>query len=109
RKSPEAEKLKASSAAFCATFPNRFYYVDDPRGLSAGFHLIEGFFRDDTPLCKKVLNEDENKTLNRLWGELDFGTQIMERMLRGFVFFERSERNFIKGPEFDSIKEEDPE
>ncbi len=30
-------------------------------------------------------------------------------MLRGFVFFERSERNFLKHRDFDSFKEEDPE
>ena len=90
-------------------FPNRFVYVDDTRGLSAGFHLIEGVFRDDVPLCKLVLSDDQNRELNRLWEELYFGTGMMEKMLRGFVFFERSERNFLKHADFDSFKEEDPE
>jgi hypothetical protein len=36
-------------------------------------------------------------------------TGIWEKMLRGFVFFERSERNFLKHHDFDSFKEEDPE
>ncbi|MBM83223.1 MAG: hypothetical protein CMJ78_21895 [Planctomycetaceae bacterium] len=102
------ERLRVSCRTFCALFPNRFFYVDGTRGLSAGFHLIEGFFRDDQPLCKLVLNDEQNKELNRLWDELNFGTGITERRLRGFVFFERSERNFMKHPDFDSIKEEDP-
>ncbi|MDA0588212.1 MAG: DUF1592 domain-containing protein [Planctomycetota bacterium] len=105
---PTAARLKKSCEEFCSTFPNRFLYVDDTRGLSAGFHLIEGFFRDDQPLCKLVLDEQQNAELNRLWDELYFGTGITEKFLRGFVFFERSERNFMKHESFDSIKEEDP-
>ena len=104
-----AREFAASGEAFCKLFPNRFYFADDTRGLSAGFHLIEGFFRDDQPLCKLVLSEAENRELDRLWDELYFVTGVTEKMLRGFVFFERSERNFMKHPDFDSIKEEDPE
>lgn len=104
-----AAELKESCTAVCEVLPNRFYYVDGTRGLSAGFHLIEGFFRDDQPLCKHVLSDVENRELDRLWTELNFGTQIAERELRGFVFFERSERNFMKHADFDSFKEEDPE
>ncbi len=104
-----AEEYAASAAAFCRVFPNRFYHVDGTRGLSAGFHLIEGFFRDDAPLCRTVLTEAENRELDRLWSELYFITGIWEKMLRGFVFFERSERNFLKHKDFDPFKEEDPE
>jgi hypothetical protein len=106
--SPPARLVQASAAAFCRTFPNRFVYVDDTRGLSAGFHLIEGLFRDDAPLCKLVLDDAQNAELNRLWEEMYFGTGMVEKMLRGFVFFERSERNFLKHADFDSFKEEDP-
>ena len=104
-----ARDFAASSETFCKLFPNRFYFADDTRGLSAGFHLIEGFFRDDQPLCKLVLSEAENRELDQLWDDLYFVTGVTEKMLRGFVFFERSERNFMKHPDFDSIKEEDPE
>ena len=104
-----AREFATSSEAFCRLFPNRFYFADETRGLSAGFHLIEGFFRDDQPLCKLVLSETENRELDRLWDELYFVTGVSEKMLRGFVFFERSERNFMKHPDFDSIKEEDPD
>ena len=103
-----AKSFTESCRTYCATFPNRFLYVDGTRGLSAGFHLIEGFFRDDQPLCDMVLDEKQNIELDRLWTELRFGTGIAEKMLRGFVFFERSERNFMKDPVFDDIKEEDP-
>ena len=61
------------------------------------------------PLCRSVLSDAEKKELDRLWAELYFATDIWEKMLRGFVFFERSERNFLKHPEFDSFKEEDPD
>lgn len=104
-----AQDFRASSTRLCQTFPNRFVYVDGTRGLSAGFHLIEGFFRDDRPLCQWVLSDDENRELNRLWDELYFSTGVMEKMLRGFVFFERSERNFLKHADFNEFKEEDPE
>jgi len=104
-----AKDFETSGAAFCKLFPNRFVYVDDTRGLSAGFHLIEGFFRDDQPLCKSVLSDAEKAELDQLWKELYFVTGIHEKLLRGFIFFERSERNFLKHPDFDSIKEEDPD
>lgn len=106
---PVPKELEASGRAFCRLFPNRFYYVDATRGLSAGFHLIEGFFRDDQPLCRSVLSDDEIRELDRLWAELYFVTGIWEKELRGFVFFERSERNFLKHADFDSFKEEDPD
>ncbi|MFO0867267.1 MAG: DUF1587 domain-containing protein [Gemmataceae bacterium] len=80
-----AAKLQASGEAFCRLFPNRFFFVDDTRGLSAGFHLIEGFFRDDQPLCKLVLTESEKKEIDGLWTELLFCTDIWHKMLRGFV------------------------
>jgi cytochrome c553 len=106
---PVPAAVAASGNAFCKLFPNRFFYVDGTRGLSAGFHLIEGFFRDDRPLCKSVLSDAENAELDRLWRELYFATGIWEKMLRGFVFFERSERNFLKHKDFDEFKEEDPD
>ncbi|HTU23395.1 MAG TPA: DUF1587 domain-containing protein, partial [Gemmataceae bacterium] len=106
---PIARQVEASGEAFCRLFPNRFYFADADRGLSAGFHLIEGFFRDDQPLCRHVLSDAEKRELDRLWEELYFVTGIWEKLLRGFVFFERSERNFLKHPDFDSFKEEDPE
>ncbi len=104
-----AQKIQTSGDAFCKLFPNRFYFVDGTRGLSAGFHLVEGFFRDDQPLYKLALSDSEKQEIDQLWNDLYFVTDIWQKMLRGFVFFERSERNFLKHPDFDSIKEEDPD
>jgi hypothetical protein len=105
---PAAKQFAASCETFCKLFPNRFYFVDNTRGISAGFHLIEGFFRDDRPLYDSVLNDEEKRSLDRLWDELFFSTKIHDRMLHGFVFFEREERSFLKHPDFNSIREEDP-
>ncbi|MFO0877288.1 MAG: DUF1592 domain-containing protein [Gemmataceae bacterium] len=106
---PRQAAVEASAGAFCRVFPSRFFHVDATRGLSAGFHLIEGFFRDDQPLCRSVLTPAEKSELDRLWRELYFVTGIWEKLLRGFVFFERSERNFLKHADFDAFKEEDPD
>jgi hypothetical protein len=106
---PDAKPFAASCEAFCKLFPNRFYFVDETRGISAGFHLIEGFFRDDQPLCNAVLSEEEKRSLDRLWDELFFSTHIHDKMLHGFVFFEREERGFLKHADFNAIREEDPD
>jgi hypothetical protein len=103
-----ARNLTASAGQFCATFPNRFFYVDANRGLAAGFHLVEGFFRDDQPLVNKVLTEAERQQLDRLWQELDFVTQSVETLLRGFVWFERAERHVLHDKRFDFLRSEDP-
>ena len=106
--SAAAQGLAHSGNTFSHTFPNRFFYVDDKRGLAAGFHLVEGFFRDDQPLVSKVLTGDEAEQLNRLWRELDFVTQSTETLLRGFVWFERSERHVLHDKRFDFLRAEDP-
>ncbi|HAA68056.1 MAG TPA: hypothetical protein DCE55_02845 [Planctomycetaceae bacterium] len=107
--SAAAQRLARSGNIFSQTFPNRFFYVDEKRGLAAGFHLVEGFFRDDQPLVSKVLTDDEVEQLDRLWRELDFVTQSTETLLRGFVWFERSERHVLHDKRFDFLRAEDPE
>ena len=67
-----AKSLAASGERFCNAFPSRFFYVNDSRGLAAGFHLVEGFFRDDQPLVQKVLTEAERRELDRLWRRTRF-------------------------------------
>lgn len=108
RDRPLPPEIQDAATAFCKTFPNRFYYVDSGRGLSAGFHLVEGFFRDDRPLVDKVLSEQELAELNRLWEELDFVTESAETLLRGFVWFERAEREVLHDKRFDFLRSEDP-
>lgn len=103
-----AKDLASTAGPFCAAFPNRFFYVDAGRGLAAGFHLVEGFFRDDQPLVTRVLTEAEREELDRLWKELDFVTQSVETLLRGFVWFERAERHVLHDKRFDFLRSEDP-
>ncbi|HEX3147870.1 MAG TPA: DUF1592 domain-containing protein [Gemmataceae bacterium] len=103
-----AKDIAASGEKFCSAFPNRFFYVDPNRNLTAGFHLVEGLFRDDQPLMGKVLTESERTELDRLWKELDFVTQRTETLLRGFVWFERAERHVIQDKRFDYLSSDDP-
>lgn len=107
--SDAAKSLRKFADDFCDTFPNRFFYVDSGRGLAAGFHLVEGFFRDDQPLVHKVLSENEQIELDRLWRELDFVTESAETLLRGFVWFERAEREVLLDKRFDFLRPEDPQ
>ena len=107
--SKQAKQMATSAETICFAFPNRFAYVNDKRGLAAGFHLVEGFFRDDQPLMEKVLDDQERQKLNQLWEELDFVTSHAETLLRGFVWFERSERHVLHDERFDFLRAEDPE
>jgi len=82
---PTAERAKyeASFARFANVFPDVFYisergrfFPDDSedkgRFLSAGYHNVMGYFRDDTPLMELILDAKGVKELNRLWDEFDF-------------------------------------
>ena len=109
RDSELAKNWSAAAQTFSNAFPNRFYYVDNSRGLAAGFHLVEGFFRDDQPLMKKVLSDEQIQEINQLWEELHFITNSAENLLRGFVWFERSERHVLQDARFDFLRAEDPD
>jgi hypothetical protein len=100
--------LRPFGEKFCRVFPNRFVYVDPGRGLEAGFHLVEGFFRDDQPLQLLVLNDEQRQQLESLWQELEFVNTSAETLLRGFVWFERSEREVLHDKRFDFLRSEDP-
>jgi hypothetical protein len=106
-------------ASFCSVFPDAFvvseravYY--DPstsargRLLSAGFHLMQGYYRDDGPLSELVLDEAERGELDSLWEELHFITQDATRQYKDFVFFERAEPpRFMYDAAFDFARSED--
>ena len=107
--SAAVESLRPFAEKFCRVFPNRFVYVDPGRGLEAGFHLVEGFFRDDQPLIQLVLGDQQREELESLWRELEFVNTSTETLLRGFVWFERSEREVLHDKRFDFLRSEDPE
>ena len=111
--------LDASRKRFCRVFPNAFavssrgHYADAKLGvgvrlLTAGFHLMQGYFRDDGPLCELVLDEVSRRELDTLWQELNFATLVPIRQYKDFLFFERAEPpRFAGGAEFDFARPED--
>ena len=105
--------------AFCRVFPDEFFVSDrapyfDAKGrrsgrlLTAGFHLMQGYFRDDEPLAALILDEAGRRELDTLWQELDFVTLAPMRQYKDFIFFERAEPpRFAGGAEFDFARSED--
>jgi hypothetical protein len=120
-----AQHMRAGSgsncevARFCRVFPDTFvvterapYYDTSTsakgRLLSAGFHLMQGYFRDDGPLCELVLDDAARKELDTLWDELHFVTFDAARQYKDFIFFERAEPpRFAQEAAFDFARSED--
>lgn len=114
----QEEIRDAERARFCRVFPSAFsvssrgHYADPKLGvgvrlLTAGFHLMQGYFRDDGPLCELVLDDSSNAELDRLWQNLNFVTLAPIRQYKDFLFFERAEPpQFAGGPEFDFARPE---
>jgi hypothetical protein len=106
-------------AQFCRVFPDAFVvterapYYDagsSPKGrlLSAGFHLMQGYYRDDRPLYELVLDEAAQHEIDALWEELHFITLDVTRQYKDFIFFERAEPpRFMFEAEFDFARSED--
>jgi hypothetical protein len=112
-------RLRGTLERFCAVFPDAFFVIDrgpyyNPkeagkgRLLTAGFHLMQGYFRDDQPLGELILDEQERRRLNALWHELNFVTGVPMRQYKDFIFFERAEPpRFMREAEFDFARSED--
>ncbi|HEV8541509.1 MAG TPA: DUF1592 domain-containing protein, partial [Verrucomicrobiae bacterium] len=105
---------------FCQIFPDAFYVPErglvflkedkESKGrlLSAGFHLMVGYFRDDGPLYDLMLDANDQRELDGLWREFDFITLAPIRQYKDFIFFERAEPpRFMQGAEFDFARSED--
>lgn len=117
----ERAAYEASFERFAATFPDAFYISERGRDylgvakenqeqgrlLSAGFHSMMGYFRDDMPLYELILDDQQRKEIDRLWQELDFVTSAPMRQHMGFVWFERTDSAFMRDPEFDFARAED--
>jgi len=119
-KAAESDRLmRIALDRFCEVFPDAFFMADrNPnsspadaakgRPLTAGFHLMQGYFRDDGPLYELVLNDRERRELDALWFDLDFVSSAITRQYKDFIFFERAEPpQFIAGAEFDFARSED--
>jgi len=118
----ERAKYEASFALFCAVIPDAFYisergrdYVNDAqkqdgekgRLLSAGFHSMMGYFRDDSPLYELVLSDSQREQLDSLWLELDVIASAPMRQYVGFLWFERTDSRFMRDEQFDFARAED--
>ncbi|MEO5926280.1 MAG: DUF1592 domain-containing protein [Bryobacteraceae bacterium] len=90
-------RYEASFARFASVFPDVFYvsergryFPDDSddkgRFLSAGYHNVMGFWRDDVPLMELILDPQGQKELNRLWDEFDFAADHTARTWNEFYF-----------------------
>ncbi len=114
------DELQRELELFCKMFPDAFYvsergrdYLGVPkekqekgRLLSAGFHSMMGYFRDDKPLCDWILDDNGRAELDKLWQELDFVTTAPIRQYQGFLWFERTDHNFLRNAEFDFARPE---
>jgi hypothetical protein len=93
----ERARYEASFARFASVFPDVFYvsergryFPDDSddkgRFLSAGYHNVMGFWRDDVPLVELVLDDAGRRELDRLWDEFDFIADHTARTWAQFYF-----------------------
>jgi mono/diheme cytochrome c family protein len=91
-------KYEAAFGKFCSIFPDMFYKdqrgrnyfdtsKDQGRYLSAGFHNVMGYFRDDEPLYELILNDNQQKQLDEMWHEMDFVASTTARMYGQFASF----------------------
>lgn len=111
-------ELDAARNRFCQVFPDKFFVASrghysntdlgaNVRLLSAGFHLMQGFCRDDRPLQELILSDAERLELDQLWEDLEFVTSAPIRQYKDFLFFERAEPPQVAaGPEFDFARPE---
>ena len=115
-------RIIAAYKRFCAIFPDAFYIAERGRAhidakdaaqegkgrlLSAGFHSMMGYFRDDQPLYELLLTSEEQREIDRLWRELDFITLAPIRQYSGFIWYERAESTFINEERFNFVRAED--
>ena len=118
----ERARYEAAFALFCSVFPDAFFisergrdYVNDAqkqdgekgRLLSAGFHSMMGYFRDDGPLYELVLSDSQRQQLDTLWLELDVLASAPMRQYVGFLWFERTDSQFMRDEQFDFARAED--
>jgi mono/diheme cytochrome c family protein len=91
-------KYEAAFAKFSSVFPDMFYKEqrgrnyfdaskDQGRYLSAGFHNVMGYFRDDQALYELILDNQQQKQLDEMWHEMDFVAKTTERMYGQFASF----------------------
>jgi hypothetical protein len=112
-------RYEAAFAKFSSMFPDAFYvrergrfYPDDSgdkgRLLSAGFHNVMGYFRDDTPLSELILDDKGKKELEALWDQFEFVADYTARTYVQF-FFNQSGEVLGNGRESGTLRPSDKE
>jgi hypothetical protein len=95
-------QYEESFARFAHVFPDAFYVkergkffpdnsADAGRLLSAGYHSVMGFWRDDNPLQELILDENGKKELDKLWVEFDFYANHTARTFIQYYFNQSGE------------------
>ncbi len=98
----QRDRYEAAFARLSSVFPDAFYirergrfFPDDSedkgRLLSAGYHNVMGYFRDDTPLMELILDDSGKKALNRLWDEFDYIADFTARTWVQYYFNQSGE------------------
>jgi Protein of unknown function (DUF1592)/Protein of unknown function (DUF1588)/Protein of unknown function (DUF1587)/Protein of unknown function (DUF1585)/Protein of unknown function (DUF1595) len=116
---PHAQRAQyeAAFARFASVFPDAFYisergryFPDDSedkgRLLSAGYHNIMGYYRDDLPLIQLILDDNGKRELDRLWNEFDYIADFSARTWTQY-YFNQSGEVFGKGDESGSERPTD--
>jgi len=112
-------RYEDSFARFSNVFPDVFYirergrfFPDDSqdkgRLLSAGYHNVMGYWRDDQPLQELILDDKGRKELDDLWIEFDY---IGDHTMRTYVqyYFNQSGEVQGKGRESGTARPSDKE
>ena len=69
---------------------------------------MQGYFRDDRPLCELVLDEPSSASSTRSGGSSNFVTGVPMRQYKDFIFFERAEPpRYMREAAFDFARSED--
>jgi Protein of unknown function (DUF1592)/Protein of unknown function (DUF1588)/Protein of unknown function (DUF1587)/Protein of unknown function (DUF1585)/Protein of unknown function (DUF1595) len=116
---PAAQRAsyEAAFSRFASVFPDAFYisergryFPDDSedkgRLLSAGYHNIMGYYRDDLPLIQLILDDNGKRELDRLWNEFDYIADFSARTWTQY-YFNQSGEVFGKGAESGSERPTD--
>jgi hypothetical protein len=98
----QRSRYEAAFARFSSVFPDAFYvrergrfYPDESedkgRLLSAGFHNVMGYTRDDAPLSELILDEKGQQELEALWNQFEFVADYTARTYVQFYFNQSGE------------------
>jgi len=110
-------RFEAALAKFSSVFPDTFYVrergrfypdesEDNGRLLSAGFHNVMGYTRDDAPLSELILDEKGRKELEALWDQFEFVADYTARTYVQF-YFNQSGEVLGNGPESGTLRPSD--